>query len=216
MKLIYLFELCLNANYTRTENSGDFAIVSRGSETFLLFQCSNGLEDWKNNFDFPAVPYKDMGERWFCHKGFLRVWKSIEPQISDYIKNSRAQKMSVVGYSHGAAIATLAHEYVWFLRPDLRPSLSGYGFGCPRCYFGAPLKASLRERWKNFYPVRNVNDIVTHLPPALLGFRHVNRVIEIGTRGKYSRIDAHRPESYLAELELADRSSLFADISKNC
>ena len=136
MKLTYLFELCLNANYTRTENSGDFAIVNRGNEMFLLFQCSNGLEDWKNNFDFPAVPYKDMGERWFCHKGFLKVWKSIEPHISDYVKSSRAQKITVVGYSHGAAIATLAHEYVWFLRPDLRPFLSGYGFGCPGVFVG--------------------------------------------------------------------------------
>ena len=204
MKPFHLFQMCLDANYTHTENGGDYAIVNMGSETFLLFQCSNGIEDWKNNFDFPAVPYKDMGESWYCHKGFLTVWKSIEPLVSDRIKNSRAKKMTVVGYSHGAAIATLAHEYVWYYRPDLRESLTGYGFGCPRCYFGPPLSDSLRMRWENFHPVRNIDDVVTHLPPALLGFRHVNKVWEIGERGKYSRIDAHRPESYLAELSLAE------------
>jgi hypothetical protein len=39
-----------------------------------------------------------------------------------------------------------------------------------------------------------------HLPPKAMGFCHVGNLVEIGKLGKYSAIDAHRPESYLKEL----------------
>ena len=56
------------------------------------------------------------------------------------------------------------------------------------------------DRWHDFYVIRNIDDAVTHLPPSLLGFRHVGNMIEIGEAGKYSSIDAHRAENYLYEL----------------
>ena len=48
--------------------------------------------------------------------------------------------------------------------------------------------------------VRNIDDIVTHLPPKILGFTHVGKMLEIGKRGKYSSVDAHRPENIMREL----------------
>lgn len=214
--LLSLFRRCLKAQYTHVENSGDFAIEKDGSVLYLLFQWSNGKEDWRNNFDFAAKPYKDMEIEWKCHRGFLRVWKSIEPYVKDEIMNSAVKRIIVIGYSHGAAIATLAHEYIWFNRPDLRPKASGgycglmsYGFGCPRVFFGK-IPNELKERWLTFFPIRNINDIVTHVPPVLFGYRHVTKVVKIGEKGKlirYSRLDcvsAHYPKNY--ELSLgADR-----------
>ena len=86
--------------------------------------------DWKNNFDFPAKPYKDMEVNWSCHRGFLRVWKSIEPYLEEVINDMTISQIYIVGYSHGAAIASLCHEYVWYHRPDLRDNgLEGFGFG---------------------------------------------------------------------------------------
>ena len=105
----------------------------------------------------------------------------------------------MVGYSHGAALAALCHEYVWFNRPDLRDSLEGYGFGCPRVFWGVKRQVS-RARWEKFLVVRNIDDVVTHLPPAALGFSHVGELLEIGQRGKYGMIAAHRPENILTEL----------------
>ena len=55
----------------------------------------------------------NMKIKWRCHRGFLRVWKTIKPYI-EQIDFSKAKKIVVVGYSHGAAIATLCHEYIWF------------------------------------------------------------------------------------------------------
>lgn len=199
---------CYNANYIRVENSGDYAIERDGDTVYLLFQWSNGETDWLNNFDFPAKPYKDMGIEWKCHRGFLRVWKSIEPYIEKTVLDTTVKRFILIGYSHGAAIATLAHEYVWFHRPDLRDSnLEGYGFGCPRCYWGFTMCDELHERWKNFYPIRNCQDLVTHVPFLFMGFRHVGNLICIGDntytlrKNKLKCIDAHRWENYVYSLE---------------
>ena len=62
---------------------------------------------------------------------------------------------------------------------------------CARC---------VAEKWKNFTVIRNRKDIVTHVPPALLGFRHVGRMLVIGKRSSYSAIDAHRPKNIRKEL----------------
>jgi hypothetical protein len=207
MELLNLYNKCLNANYKTIGDQSDYAIKRVGSKLYLFFEWSDSAADWKNNFNFPSKPYKDMGITWRCHRGFLKVWKSIEPYVKDAIMKPTVKSVTIVGYSHGAAIATLCHEYVWFNRPDLRNKLDGYGFGSPRVFWGN-ISEELRERWANFHIVRNLNDIVTHMPPKFFGFRHVNDVIEIGEDGKMALcktalkcIEAHRPENYIYSME---------------
>lgn len=201
MKLSELFEKCLTIRYTHVENSADYATERVGPILYIYFEASDGIVDWKNNFDFPAKPYKRMGRTiWFAHRGFLRVWKSIEAHAARELLDPSVKKIVVVGYSHGAAVAAFCHEYVWFNRPELRNSLEGYGFGCPRIFWGLRTKA-LKRRWERFVVVRNINDIVTHLPPAIFGFSHVGSLLKIGERKKYSCVDAHRPENLSAELK---------------
>ena len=207
-KVLEYGERCLRAKYTKVENDGDYAIEREGDTVYLLFQWSNGKGDWRNNFDFPATPYSDMEIPWKCHRGFLRVWKSVKPYVATVVKDMTVKKFVIVGYSHGAALAALAHEYVWFNRPDLRDdNLEGYGFGSPRCYWGWTIKEELKERWENFYPIRNCNDIVTYMPPAILGFRHVGQLIQIGKNEYFIRnhklkcIDAHYWENYRYSLQ---------------
>ena len=210
MDLLNLYKRCLSANYTTVENEGDYAIKQIGTKLYLFFEDSDGKVDWKNNFNFPAKPYKDMGVKWHCHRGFLKVWKSIEPYVKDAIMRPSVKSVTIVGYSHGGAIATLCHEYVWFNRPDLRNKLEGYGFGAPRVFWGR-MKEELKERWANFHIIRNINDIVTHMPPRLFGFRHVNDVVKIGEKGKFAFrksklkcVDAHRQQNYIYSLQEKD------------
>jgi hypothetical protein len=214
--MLNLLNLCLDAkaDYLRTDRDGDYLIRRFGDTLYLLFEWSRGREDWRSNFNFPVRPYRDMGVTWYCHRGFLAVWKAIEPHVRGAVMDSTVRRVYVVGYSHGAAIATLAHEYVWFHRPDLRDRLEGYGFGCPRCYWGFRVRQSLRERWATFYPVRNGGDIVTHLPPCLFGFVHVNRVRHIGDKmpHKHTRIpmvNAHYACGY--QHSLGQRENYFED-----
>ncbi len=196
-----LYERCLTADYVQVGQAANYAAVRQGDALHLYFQDSDGSEDWKNNLDFPARPYREMdGVRWYAHRGFVRVWKEIEPYIAPMIADPTLRRVMTVGYSHGGALAVLCHEYVWFHRPDLRGSMEGYGFGCPRVLWG-PRGEGLMARWQRFWVVRNVDDLVTHLPPRALGYFHAGNLWEIGEKGKYSPIDAHRAENILRELK---------------
>ncbi len=206
MKLSTLFFNLNNTSYIHTKSGLDYAVRGSGTTLYIYFQHSNGELDWKNNLDFPAKPYKEMkckegkfSHTWYAHRGFLRMWKEAETYLSKYILDTRYQKIIVSGYSHGAALALLCHEYIWYNRPDLRHSLEGYGFGCPRVIWGIKSKCH-KERWARFYVVKNIDDLITHLPPFIFGYFHVGNMLKIGARGRYSMIRAHFPDSYMTEL----------------
>ncbi len=194
-----LFRACLDAKYFTVEDSGSFSLEPRSGTLFVFFEKSEGAEDWYNNLDFSAsaVAYNTESE-WRCHSGFLRVWKSILPHIKGALLDLDFREIVTVGYSHGAALALLCHEYIWYNRPDLRGKIFTFAFGCPRVIYGRVDRE--RERWQGFYVIRNLDDIVTHLPPKIFGCRHMGKMLKIGKHGKYSRIDAHRAENYLREL----------------
>ncbi len=198
-----LFERCLNANYIHTAEGGDYVIQAEGDTLYLLFEWSDGKEDWLNNFSFPAKPYKRMYDLWFCHGGFLKVWKAMRDDIEAYVAEflesyTEIRNIKCVGYSHGAALAVFATEDMAYLWGD-EYSVEGYGFGAPRVLWGV-IPKPIKERLSTFVTVRNVPDIVTHVPPCLLGFRNAGTVLKLGAKGKYNCIDAHRSESYLREL----------------
>lgn len=196
-----LFISCLEADYVDAEEDGSFAAVRDGDLLYLFFEKSNGVEDWINNLSYHAVSRGRIDDRWFCHEGFLEVFEDILPHIERLILNKAVRRIVTVGYSHGAALALLCHEYIWYNRPDIREACESFGFGCPRVIWGTVPREG--ERWRSFYIVRNIDDIVTHLPPKALGYRHVGRLVEVGEIGKYSGIDAHRAENYIFELENA-------------
>ncbi len=207
MELSRLFERCLNAHYRRAAGGVNYAVERMGEQLWLFFEHSRGVEDWANNLDFPIKPYRRMEDRaWHCHRGFLRAWKVAEPLIAAVVEAKPTKKIVVAGYSHGAALAVLCHEYIWFHRPELRDRLAGYGFGCPRVLWGVHPK----ERWAGFTVVRNRGDPITHLPPAALGYRHVGRMLEVGAPSRLT-FDAHRPDRILRALR---KQSLFFEDSE--
>ncbi|MBQ8387614.1 MAG: lipase family protein [Clostridia bacterium] len=196
-----LFLRCMNAVYTHSGDSADYAIERWGTRLYLFFQWSDGLRDWQNNLDFPSRAYESHGKSWRVHRGFLRVWKSvrgeIEAAVSKSVSNFETTGIFCVGYSHGAAIAGLATEDMEFLFGAHVP-VCGFGFGCPRFIWGS-LPREVKDRFSRFNVIRNIPDIVTHLPPYLLGYRHGGPLVKIGKKGKYSPIAAHYPEAYLEE-----------------
>ncbi len=210
-KLERLFYECLSAEYTTVENAASFSVKRVNNSVTVFFEHSRGRVDWKNNFRFSTRPYKNMGESWKCHKGFLSVFKAALPYLEEVFSDKSVKKFTLVGYSHGAALAFLAYEYIWYNRPELRYNLEGYGYGCPRVFAGR-LTPSLAKRWQGFLAVKNFDDIVTHLPPRILGYKTVSSELIIGQRGRYTAIDAHRPESYKTELYLLNnKGSVFSE-----
>lgn len=231
--MVELFKRCLNATYIHTPQGGDYAIEAEGDTLYLLFECSDGAEDWQNNLDFlpdgykdrkqtiglllakallkavwkytnlPSLPYDDMFKKWRVHGGFLRVWKdmqdSIECYVNEYLDNHpEVKKIVCVGYSHGAALSVLATEDMEYIFGDSY-EVSGYGFGTPRVLWGI-VPDDVKHRLRNFTSVRNIPDIVTHVPPMLFGFRNAGTLVKVGEKGKYSPIKAHYAESYIAEM----------------
>lgn len=207
--MIELFKLCLGTIYTHTAESGDYALCIEGDTLYLLFQHSDGREDWKNNFDFPVKPYRDMKPKWYCHRGFLRVWKAmrdeVEAKVAESLKNSpQIAKIVCAGYSHGAAISVLATEDMAFLYGG-KYEVSGYGFGAPRVLWGV-VPDEVAKRLECFTTVRNVPDLVTHVPPVAFGFRNAGVMLRIGQSGAYGPIEAHYAESYIEALEVLENA----------
>ena len=199
------FRKCLSfvKEYTHVENDGSYHWVLDTTEKdekklTLYFEWSNGKTDWRNNFKFLAIPwkpYKKQSTLWLCHRGFLKVWKSIEPYIVDDILNPDIKIIDIVGYSHGGALAQLCYEYVKFNRPDVE--VTGVGFGAPRVFWGIA-RDDVKTRFKGFKVVRNGKDIVTHLPPAIFGYRHISEVVEIGE--SVGLIKDHLEDRYIEAL----------------
>lgn len=207
MNLAQLFQRVLDVRYVELpENSASYRVSVECGTLFIFFEETNGNEDWKNNFDFFVKPYKDMEYTWRVHRGFLRVWKTIEPHIVDDIMSSKIKKIVIAGYSHGAAIATLCHEYCRFHRPDIQ--VQGFGFGCPRVIWGH-IPQSVKSRFEGFVWIKNGPDIVTHLPPVLFGFRHVGKKLQVGAGQKYGLIRAHYPECYHKELMKSEEAKKY-------
>lgn len=182
MTVLDMFVRCveIGKDYKHTNvNKGSYYVEYNDDTLNIYFQGSNGDIDWKNNFDFGAKPYKDMPKKWKAHRGFVRVWKEIEPFVRDDIMNPDIKKINLIGYSHGAALAVLAHEYTWFNRADIRDNIFGYGFEPPRVFCGMKIPDELAPRWEHFYVFRNGEDIVTHVPPKIFGYKHVGNFVHL-------------------------------------
>ncbi len=202
--MLSLYLKCLNADYIHTPNGGDYAVQLEPPFLYLLFEWSDGREDWHNNLTFFAQkvdPQDPEDEVWYAHRGFLKVWNSMEDAVTEHIatqmQNGRVQKLVCVGYSHGAALALLATEAL-FRRFGDSVAVHGYGFGSPRVIKGR-LPDAVSRRLSGFHTIRNIPDLVTHLPPKVLGYRHVN-LTSIGQKGKYSPVEAHTSQAYIVEL----------------
>ena len=194
-----LFFDCLSRDYHTAGNAASYDIEIRDGTLVIFFEASNGSEDWSNNLNFRIRPYDRMDPVWYCHAGFLKVFKSVFPYVEPYINAPEIRRAVVVGYSHGGALAILCHEAIRFRRPDMGRHLLTFAYGAPRVLFET-IPYAVRERFRELYLIQNEGDIVTRVPPALLGYRHVGNIIRIGEKGTYSPVDAHRPESYLREL----------------
>ena len=170
-----------------------------------MFECSDGGEDWRNNFRFFAIPWKSYkGAKWYCHRGFLKVWKSMRDDIEIAVDrllglSPEITNIKCVGYSHGAALAVLATEDMEYLHGSTH-FVYGYGFGAPRVLWGK-VPQEVKDRLKNFITIRNIPDIVTHVPPKCFGFHDAGAMLEIGGKDrKYGLFKSHQQDNYLIEL----------------
>ena len=159
----------------------------------IVFMGSVSWVDWISNFMFWKTPYKDMVVPWKAHAGFLEAWKSLKDIIVDELHGCRC--VNVFGYSRGAAIAVLAHE--WFVYNGYE--VNTMVFGCPRVIAGKHSKAIL-DRFQTLTRYTNKGDIVTMIPPKLFGYTHVGSNVQLGTGVRFPGAKWHLIPAYRKEL----------------
>ncbi len=139
---------------------------------YIAFQGSISKKDWLQNFRAWVRPYKHQPFSWFAHSGFVRKWKSIEEDILGKVREDKPRDIHLLGHSQGGAIAILAHEDICFNFLEYRFLLKTTTYGSPRV-ISAWNWDKLEPRFSRVIRVAANWDIVPHLPPAVLGFRHM-------------------------------------------
>jgi len=150
---------------------------------FRSSQAMESLVDLKYNsrIGLKKIPFIDnSGIRVFG--GFLEKYMSIREEVHDRIENSEVNRIILVGHSGGGAMASIAFLDLTHQYPDI--NLKGVVFGPVRTYNKAGAKWFL-EHQNNFIRIVNGRDMFSNLPPSIFGYRHVGRLIRMGSRPWY-------------------------------
>lgn len=188
-----LFELTQDGPWETYGKHTQFYITRIADVPHLVFQGSadpklDGAMDWKYNLSAWIKPYKRMNKVWFAHHGFVTVWKAIEDHLKERLQGET--KLVIAGYSHGAALTTLAHEYFTFNGVDTM----SYAFAGPRVLWFPPKE--IDERFDKYTLIRNTGDLVTHAAPAFTGYKHVGNSKTIGYSDQNLSVKWHYPNEY--------------------
>jgi len=152
----------------------------RGGILSITFRGSDSDQDWKTNLAFQkkTIPYGNTGSKIRVHTGFINAYKSnavrgtIHGMISEDIRQVR-----ISGHSLGAALAILCGVDLEYNFPE--KDYEVVVFGAPRVGNRA-FRDSYNKRVFKTLRIENGNDIVTKLPFAFLGYRHVGIRIHVG------------------------------------
>lgn len=188
-----LFDRVTHGPWTTSGDNVQYRIERDGTgKMWMFFQCSKGWSDWIANFQFGKILYKDMAIPMRVHRGFARLWHSVRDEIMDKLAKevaSGASHLSIVGYSQGAALATLAHEDVGFQLPGL--TCVTIGFGTPRVIW-MPSK-EIKQRFTGYTRANCRGDIVSMVPPPPYGHVGIEKLYGTPSLPTTKR---HEPSEY--------------------
>ena len=161
-----------------------FVMFNHGTRTAILaFRGSEPkVDDWAVNFDFTP----DEGAGGCIHEGFWKSLGVVWTDIINCLEDLNPENLWLTGHSLGGALAVLAaarlvlgeHPSGEEVPHRLATSIRGvYTFGQPRVgdwQFASKYEDHLGTKTFRFV---NNNDVVARVPPAVLGFRHVGRML---------------------------------------
>lgn len=189
---------------SRREHSADFRIQYDKARNCiqLVFQCTSGIADWLDNFNFGEKYYDEFTNEDGAHvalrvcRGWARMYKMMKWQIRQAFINFRAMyydaHLEIIGYSLGSAMAQLAAQDLHF-NYNVKSHLYTFGSVKPfaiskkdRDAVGAYLKGCC----ESVYNIAHRRDIVGRMPP-FPRFRAINRVL-VGTSNVLSFFNAKK------------------------
>ena len=177
-------------------------VRQQGSSLLICFRGSDSKKDWMTNLAFckKVIPYNNPSSKVRVHSGFINAYKSLQVRGRlQQLVSPDIRKVMICGHSYGAALAVLCAVDLQYHFPS--KDYEVFLFGCPRVGNRAFQKAYDQRVFKTLR-IENGNDIVTKIPFALLGFRHVGIPVRIGTPRCWGLISVkqHHPGSYYASL----------------
>jgi len=158
-------------------------------------------KDWTTNFMFAkrVIPYGNQNSKIRVHRGFLRGYKSVRKKVHGCVRNyvTENKPIVVVGHSQGGAFSFLgAVDIQWNMREgdlqERRREVYAITFGAPRVGNKA-FRNSYVVRVKRTWRYAGAFDVVTRVPFAWLGFRHVGQLVRLACR--------HDIRKYIRELK---------------
>nr|VFJ43022.1 MAG: Lipase (class 3) [Candidatus Kentron sp. DK] len=164
-------------------NSAQAMLVEHQAYLCMVFRGTDELSDWLDNLD--SFSKKELFGRF--HGGFWDCVEDVwEPLFARYqaLRKEQERPLFITGHSLGGAMATIVAAR--FLHEGL-PFANVYTFGQPRAMRpGAAMKfnAGCKSRFFRFH---NNNDIVTRVPAALMGYRHVGNHLYISEEKRIYR-----------------------------
>lgn len=159
------------------------AIFVAGGHKVMLIRGTNEKRDWLYNLDFMPTAYLP-GDTWKWHRGFLK-----HAQIAYAFAKGKGIDL-VIGHSLGAAAA----------------SIVAISLGVPAICFASPRPLFGHETPPGAAQIVNycrVDDIITGLPFAGLGFNHCGQVRWLEPHGFHLGID-HFAVHYIPLLDLLE------------
>jgi triacylglycerol lipase len=147
-------------------------VTGNGEMTLIAFRGTEAarFEDWLTDLDAVQVA-GPVGQvhKGFYERGVLSVWEQLVAALS--VVRDAGQPLWFTGHSLGAALACLAAAKL--LKDGIVSDVAGlYIFGQPRSGdqdFATWFDSLMKPRTFRFV---NNNDIVPHVPPSLLHYKH--------------------------------------------
>ena len=196
MTVAELYGSILSARYFDLgREEASYRIQRIGRTMHVLFEWSDGVIDWRHNLTWLPIRVSLGGVPLHVHRGLYATYHALRERVMSSLSDARIGRVLIGGYSHGAALAALAFAEL----TDRRRTgqlVVGYGFGAPRVLWGT----SAPMLFDGFFTVRCGTDAVTHLPPQLLGYRHVGELISLPTPDGRGPFACHAPDAYTEAL----------------
>jgi len=142
---------------------------------YLVFQGSNSDIDWRNNFRFAVVVYKNQESKLLAHRGFVRAWKSCNDEVmNSFIElcNKTDKTPIITGHSFGGAMSVLASEDFYY---RTKRKTNVITFGAPKVLWGKD-SVNYVLTCADFTMYSQNNDIVPKCPP-ICGYKHPNQTM---------------------------------------
>ena len=187
---------------TRTETTPAGVCARHGNRLFIVFRGTQSRgEKISNNMAGKLDAVFDNLQGGHVHRGFHRCYASVRPAIKEFLLAHAGPEslIRVTGHSLGGALASLAAMDIATGGLPCR-ALEVYTFASPLVGGARWARHFARQRlaaWR----IANRRDVVTKVPPASLGYRHV------GTPISFSSADGLPPHSlaqtYLPALRAA-------------